>query len=122
MLYEVITGPDDAPDAPLVVVVNETFANQYFPDEDPIGQSIAYDQKAAQNSDQHYWYEIVGDINNPERDRADYTRLIDRITSYNVCYTKLLRSSRQKLAVLDLYQKLEYRGMKSGLNNKYIVF
>ena len=48
----------DGPDAPLVVVINETFARQHFrPGEDPIGQKIAYDREPTEDS---YWYEIVG--------------------------------------------------------------
>jgi putative ABC transport system permease protein len=53
-------GPDDGPDAPLVVVINETFARQHFPGEDPIGQRIAYDRTAAANPEDSNWYEIVG--------------------------------------------------------------
>jgi predicted permease len=49
--------PTDLPDGPLVVLVNETFARQHFPGEDPIGQRIAYDRAANETST---WYEIVG--------------------------------------------------------------
>jgi putative ABC transport system permease protein len=48
---------NDGPDAPYVVVVNETFAREHFPGEDPIGQRIAYDRVATPQS---IWYEIVG--------------------------------------------------------------
>lgn len=48
---------NDGPDAPLVAVINETFARDFFPDEDPIGQRIAYDREATPES---IWYEIVG--------------------------------------------------------------
>ena len=47
----------DEPDGPLVVVVNETFAREHFPGEDPVGQRIAYDRAATPES---HWYEIVG--------------------------------------------------------------
>jgi predicted permease len=49
--------PTDGPDDPLVVVINETFAREHFPGEDPIGQKIAYDRAATEES---IWYEIVG--------------------------------------------------------------
>lgn len=47
----------DRADAPLVVVVNESFANAHFPGEDPIGQRIAYDRVPDSTST---WYEIIG--------------------------------------------------------------
>ena len=47
----------DEPDGQLVVVVNETFAREHFPGEDPIGQKIAYDRVPDPESN---WYEIVG--------------------------------------------------------------
>src|SRR5690606_11044718 len=50
-------GPNDGPDQPYVVVVNETFAHEHFPDEDPVGQRIAYDRVATAEST---WYEIIG--------------------------------------------------------------
>ncbi len=53
-------GPDDGAEAPLVVLVNETFARQHFPGEDPIGQRIAYDRTAAASPDDNTWYEIIG--------------------------------------------------------------
>jgi predicted permease len=49
--------PTDAPDGPNVVVINETFAKEHFPDEDPIGKRIAYDRAATPES---IWYEVVG--------------------------------------------------------------
>jgi putative ABC transport system permease protein len=52
-LFEPTDGPDDA----LVVVINETFAREHFPAEDPIGQKIAYDRAATSEST---WYEIIG--------------------------------------------------------------
>lgn len=48
---------NDGPEAPRVVVINETFAREHFPGEDPLGQRIAYDRVADENST---WYEIVG--------------------------------------------------------------
>ena len=52
-LFDAGDGPED----PLVVVVNETFAREHFPGEDPIGQWIAYDREATSEST---WYQIVG--------------------------------------------------------------
>jgi putative ABC transport system permease protein len=49
--------PGDRAGGPLVVVINETFAREHFPGEDPIGQRIAYDRVATESSN---WYEIIG--------------------------------------------------------------
>jgi predicted permease len=49
--------PSDRGGAPLVVVVNETFAREHFPGEDPIGERIAFDRVPNENSN---WYSIVG--------------------------------------------------------------
>ncbi len=56
-------APSDRADAPPAVVINETFAREFFPDEDPIGRRIAYDRVATANST---WREIVGIV----RDQA----------------------------------------------------
>jgi putative ABC transport system permease protein len=53
-------GPEDGPDGPPVVVINETFARELFPGEDPVGQRIAYDKHAAAHPDSASWHEIVG--------------------------------------------------------------
>ena len=50
-------GPGDRSDGPRVVLINETFAREYFAGEDPIGQWIAYDRAATEQS---RWFEIVG--------------------------------------------------------------
>ncbi|MDX1566536.1 MAG: ADOP family duplicated permease, partial [Longimicrobiales bacterium] len=47
----------DRADAPPVVVINEAFAREHFPAEDPIGQRIAFTRNATPEST---WYEIVG--------------------------------------------------------------
>ena len=52
-LFETSDGPDD----PYVVVINEAFAREHFPGEDPIGQRIAFDRAATPEST---WFEIVG--------------------------------------------------------------
>ncbi len=44
-------------DGPLVVVINEQFAAEHFPGEEPLGQRIAYDREP---DDESSWYEIVG--------------------------------------------------------------
>jgi putative ABC transport system permease protein len=48
---------DDEPGTPATVLVNETFARKYFPDEDPIGRRITYDRVATAQS---VWHTIVG--------------------------------------------------------------
>lgn len=52
-LFERTDGPDD----PLVVVINESFAETHFPGEDPLGQRIAYTEAPGPES---AWYTIVG--------------------------------------------------------------
>lgn len=52
-----LPGPDDRAGAPSVVVVNESFARQYFPGEDPVGRRIAFTRSATPESN---WYEIIG--------------------------------------------------------------
>jgi predicted permease len=47
----------DGPDAPQVVLINETLANRYFPNEDPIGKMIANDRLPDSTT---AWYRIVG--------------------------------------------------------------
>jgi predicted permease len=47
----------DRADLPFTVLVNETFVRSHFPDEDPIGQRIAYDRAPDSTST---WYEIIG--------------------------------------------------------------
>jgi putative ABC transport system permease protein len=47
----------DRGDAPLAVVINETFAREHFAGEDPIGKRIVYDRVPTPESN---WYTIVG--------------------------------------------------------------
>jgi putative ABC transport system permease protein len=56
----------DRADAPFAVVVNEAFARQHFPGEEPIGQRIAYTR--AVNSETT-WYEIVGIVGDQRQER-----------------------------------------------------
>jgi putative ABC transport system permease protein len=49
--------PSDRADAPFAIVVNESFAREHFPGEDPIGRRIAYTRTATPEST---WHEIVG--------------------------------------------------------------
>ncbi|MEX2153000.1 MAG: ABC transporter permease [Gemmatimonadaceae bacterium] len=51
----------DRPDAPLVVLINEVLARQYFPNEDPIGQRITFDRVPDSTS---VWRTIVGIVGN----------------------------------------------------------
>lgn len=46
----------DTPSARQVAVVNQTFANRYFKDQDPIGRTFSFDD----DSDKDQWIEIVG--------------------------------------------------------------
>jgi putative ABC transport system permease protein len=46
----------DGIDAPRVLIINEAMAHRYWPDEDPIGRRVAFDQVNGQPN----WREIVG--------------------------------------------------------------
>jgi predicted permease len=61
-------GPQDGPTTPKVVVVNQTFANKYFPNENPIGKRFTLDTKKPDE------IEIVGLCKD-----AKYTRLRDDV-------------------------------------------
>ncbi|MGD8321497.1 MAG: ABC transporter permease, partial [Gemmatimonadota bacterium] len=54
-------GHGDRPGAPPVIVVNETFARQYFPGEDPVGKKVAFDRHATAESTWHTIVGVVGD-------------------------------------------------------------
>ncbi|MGD2045576.1 MAG: ADOP family duplicated permease, partial [Gemmatimonadota bacterium] len=49
--------PSDLPDSEPVVLINQTLARQYFGDDDPIGQRIAFERVAGPEST---WYRIIG--------------------------------------------------------------
>jgi predicted permease len=51
----------DRENAPLVVLVNEALARQYFPNEDPIGKRVAFDRTPDSTSQ---WRTIVGVVGN----------------------------------------------------------
>jgi putative ABC transport system permease protein len=57
--------PTDRPGQPLAVVVNETFAREYFPDEDPIGRRLAYTRTPGPETT---WYEIVGVVGDQQQE------------------------------------------------------
>ncbi|HYL92391.1 MAG TPA: ABC transporter permease [Alphaproteobacteria bacterium] len=54
------TEADDRADAPPVVIVDEDFANRFWPDKDPIGKRLAYDTVENSNPPQPNWRTIVG--------------------------------------------------------------
>jgi putative ABC transport system permease protein len=58
--------PSDRADTPFAIVVNEAFAREHFPGEDPIGQRIAYTRAATPEST---WYEIVGVVGDQRQER-----------------------------------------------------
>ncbi|MEM7415252.1 MAG: ABC transporter permease [Gemmatimonadota bacterium] len=55
----------DGPEDPLVIVINEAAAEQYFPGEDPVGQRVAYDREPTPESN---WYEIIGIVGNQHQE------------------------------------------------------
>jgi putative ABC transport system permease protein len=50
-----------APDEAVPVVVNQAFADRYFPDDTPVGRRITFSRTPRERS---YWYPIVGVVGN----------------------------------------------------------
>lgn len=59
----------DGPDAPRVVIVNDTFARRFFPGEDPIGKRINFGDGPDQT--QNPWWTIVGVVADTRRNGFD---------------------------------------------------
>jgi predicted permease len=59
---------EDHPNSPPVIIINQAFADRYFPGEDPIGKQI---QSDLSSSDQPEVREIVGIVGNVTRVRLD---------------------------------------------------
>jgi putative ABC transport system permease protein len=57
----------DAREAPLAVIINQTFARMYWPDEDPVGRRIKYGRLASSNP----WMTIVGVVADTRRTGYD---------------------------------------------------
>jgi putative ABC transport system permease protein len=51
-----VISEGDGADTPLVMVVNEAMARQYWPDQDPIGSRVTFDSRNGQS----VWREIIG--------------------------------------------------------------
>lgn len=96
---------DDGPDDPLVVVVNEAFAREHFPGEDPIGQRIAYDRSATPRST---WYEIIGIVGDQHQEglgipaQAEVFESRDPIAQVQPLRDVWTRSMNQEQFVLTL--------------------
>jgi predicted permease len=56
--------PTDRAGQPLAVVINETFAREHFPNEDPIGRRIAYTRTPGPET---AWREIVGVVGDQQQ-------------------------------------------------------
>ncbi len=52
---------DQPPSGPMPVMVNQAFAERYFPDRSPVGEQVAFDRVPDSTS---YWYRIVGVVGN----------------------------------------------------------
>jgi hypothetical protein len=59
----------DGRDGPRVVVINETLARRFFPDQSPIGRRVQFDDLEEQDS----WVEIVGVVGDMKQANADDT-------------------------------------------------
>ena len=56
----------DTPSARQVAVINQTFADRYFKDQNPVGRTFSFDD----DSDQQQWIEIIGVVGDLKGDNA----------------------------------------------------
>jgi predicted permease len=63
-------SPNDAPDGPPVVLVNEALARTYFRERDPIGQRIAFRRPTA-GQPPPVWWTIVGVVRDEKQNGLD---------------------------------------------------
>jgi putative ABC transport system permease protein len=77
----------DAIGSPLVVIVNDTFARRFFPDEDPIGKRIVYGEPNSPNpADTHrsgYDKEVRAETFQPQNQEPDVALTIVARTAFN---------------------------------------
>jgi len=102
--------PNDGPNAPLVMLVNETMARTLFPDQSPLGREVVVDQ-GEEGGTRYRVVGIVGDVRAngpssappmvmyfPYEQRPQYTmRLVARCAQP----TALIRPLRAALAAMD---------------------
>ncbi len=68
--------PQDGPSAPFVIVVNESVARKFWPNQDPIGKRV----KLAQSQDN--WFTVVGVVNNTQRGVFNNNSTLEVYTPY----------------------------------------
>ena len=69
----------DIKDSPRVAVINETMAKKIFPDEDPIGKRITFDNRQKGNPE---WFEIVGIVGDVKQYGLDQTTTMQTYEPY----------------------------------------
>ena len=99
--------PNDRPDGPLVVVINETLAQEHFPAEDPIGQKIAYDRAATEES---VWYEIVGIVGDQHQESPSLAPVAEVFENANQDWGRtnwtVLRTDGEALSYLPMVREV----------------
>ena len=102
----------DGPDAPRIVLVNETFAREHFPGENPLGQRIAFDRAPTESST---WFEIIGVVEDQaqvspsvapsaevfEHRKQSWRRIVWIVLSTSAEPTSLVPTVREVLRELD---------------------
>jgi putative ABC transport system permease protein len=69
----------DIKDSPRVAVINETMAKKIFPDEDPIGKRITFDNRQKGNPE---WFEIVGIVGDVKQYSLDQVTTMQTYEPY----------------------------------------
>lgn len=84
---------DDRKGAPLVIVINETLAKDYFAREDPIGQAVCFDKVAGPKCK---WYTVIGvvaDVHDATLENAPRITVFESTRQSGIRGSYLLRTA-----------------------------
>ncbi|HJQ70357.1 MAG TPA: ABC transporter permease [Blastocatellia bacterium] len=103
---------NDSKDATQVVVINETLARRFFPDESPIGKRVQFDDLEEQDS----WVEIVGVVGDiKQADDPEPEFYMSYLQAPPLVMTIIVRTASDSKALADVVQR-EVRAVDGEVN------